>query len=69
MSPGAHRAVELLVGFALIGYGAYAIYTGQVLGKYRPYSRGEDPWSFWTAVVVTLGVGAAFLFGAVSWRN
>jgi hypothetical protein len=69
MSTGAHRAVELVVGFALGGYCAYAIYAGQVQGKFRSYSRSENPWSFWTTVLITLGIGSAFLFGAVSWRN
>ena len=69
MSTGTHRAVELVVGCALVGYCAYAIHTDQVLGKFRSYSRSENPWSFWTAVLITLGVGTAFLFGAVSWRN
>jgi len=69
MSTATHRAVELLVGFALLGYGAYAIYAGHVLGKFRSYTRSDNPWSFWTAVLITLGVGTAFLFGAVSWRN
>jgi len=69
MSATTHRAVELLVGFALLGYGAYALYTGQVMGKFRSYSRNENPWSFWTTVLITLGVATAFLFGAVSWRK
>lgn len=69
MSSGSHRAIELLVGFVLLGYAAYAIYKGQVLGKFRPYSRAESPWSFWTTVLITLAVAAAFLFGAVSWRD
>jgi hypothetical protein len=69
MNPATHRAVELLVGFALIGYCAYAIFTGRVQGKFRSYSRDENPWSFWTGVLITLGVGTAFLFGAVSWRK
>jgi len=64
-----HRAIELLVGFALVGYSAYAISTGRVLGKFRSYSRSENPWSFWVAVLITFGVGAVFLFGGVSWRN
>jgi hypothetical protein len=69
MSSATHRAVEILVGLALVGYCAYALYTGQIMGKFRSYSRSENPWSFWTAVLITLGVGTAFLFGAVSWRN
>jgi hypothetical protein len=69
MSPGIHRAVELLVGFALLGYGAYALHAGKVMGKFRSYSRSEDPWSFWTTVLITLGVATAFLFGAVTWRK
>jgi hypothetical protein len=39
------------------------------MGKFRSYSRDENPWSFWTTVLITLGVAAAFLFGTVSWRN
>jgi hypothetical protein len=69
MSTGIHRAIELAVGFALVGYCAYALYTGNIRGKFRLYSRSENPWSFWTAVLITFGVGLAFLFGAVSWRN
>ena len=64
-----HRAIELLVGFALVSYSAYAISSGRVLGKFRSYSRSENPWSFWVAVLITFGVGAVFLFGGVSWRN
>jgi hypothetical protein len=69
MSTGIHRAVELVVGFALVGYCAYAIYTGQIRGKLRLYSRSENPGWFWTSVLITFGIGLAFLFGAVSWRN
>jgi hypothetical protein len=69
MSTGTHRAVELAVGFALVGYCAYAIYTGHILGRFRLYSRSERPWSFWATVLITFGIGLAFLFGAVSWRN
>jgi hypothetical protein len=69
MSTGTHRAVELIVVFALVGYCAYAIYTGHALGKFRSYSRSEDPWSFWATVLITFGISLAFLFGAVSWRN
>jgi hypothetical protein len=64
MSVTSHRAVELFVGFALLGYGAYALYAGQVMGKFR-----ENPWAFWTTVLITLGVATAFLFGAVSSRK
>jgi len=69
MSTGPHRAVELLVGFALVGYCAYAIYTGSILGKFRSYSRTEHPWSFWASVLITFGIGLVFLFGGASWRN
>jgi hypothetical protein len=69
MSTGTHRAAELVVGFALVGYCAYALYTGHVQGSWRIYSRSESPLSFWTAVLITLGVGIAFLLGAVSWRE
>jgi len=69
MSTGIHRAVELVVGFALVGYCAYAISTGNILGKLRWYARSEHPWSFWATVVITFGIGLAFLFGVVSWRK
>lgn len=69
MSPATHRAVELLIGFAMVGYCVYAVNTGYVPGKFRSYSRVEDPWSFWTSILIMLGVGTAFLFGAVSWRH
>ena len=69
MSAGAHRAVELIIGVAAVGYGAYALYTGNILGKFRWYARSENPWSFWATILITLGIGLAFLSGAVSWRN
>jgi hypothetical protein len=69
MSTGTHRAVELLVGFGLVGYCAYAIYTGSILGRFSSYGRTERPWSFWASVLFTFGIGLVFLFGAVSWRN
>jgi hypothetical protein len=53
----------------MVGYCVYAINTGYVPGKFRSYSRVEDPWSFWTSILIMLGVGTAFLFGAVSWRH
>jgi hypothetical protein len=69
MSATTHRAVELLMGSVLVGYCAYAIYTGRVMGKFRSYERTENPWSFWTTVLIVLGIGTAFLLGFVSWRN
>ena len=69
MSAGTHRAVELVIGLAVVGYSAYAIYTGSILGKFRAYHRSENPWSFWVTILITLGIGLAFLSGAVSWRN
>ena len=69
MSTGIHRAVELAIGFAAVGYCAYAIYTGHILGKFRSYSRSEHPGSFWATLLITFGIGLAFLFGAASWRN
>lgn len=69
MSTGAHRAVELLIGFALIGYCAYAIYTGRLQGNFRSYRRDESPWTFWITVLIVVGVATAFLLGAVTWRK
>jgi hypothetical protein len=69
MSTGIHRAVELAIGSALVGYCAFAIYRGEILGKFRSYSRSEHPWTFWASILITFGVGLAFLFGAVSWRK
>jgi hypothetical protein len=60
MSTFTHRAIELIVGFSLVGYCTYAIYTGRVLGKFRSYSRSQEPWSFWATVLITAGVGAMF---------
>jgi len=63
------RTLELVVGFALVGYCMYAIYKGEMQGKFRVFSRQENPCSFWACVSITLGIGVAFLLGAVSWRN
>lgn len=65
----AHRVLELLVGFALLGYSVYEIYVGEARGKFRYYSRYDEPFSFWTSVLLQLGIAAAFLFGASSWRS
>jgi hypothetical protein len=69
MTTASHRAVELLVGLSLLGYCAYAIYSGEVMGKFRSYNRIQNPSSFWTTILVTFGIGAVFLFGYVSWRD
>jgi hypothetical protein len=69
MSTGAHRAIELLVGFSLVGYSAYGIWSGRIAGKLRVFNRGENPWSFWMTVLFTLCIGFVFLLGNVSWRD
>jgi hypothetical protein len=69
MSSGTHRATELLVGFALVGYCAYGICKGRIVGKLRVFTRRENPWSFWTTVLFTLCIGLLFLLGYVSWRD
>jgi hypothetical protein len=69
MSTGIHRAVELVVGVALVGYCAYSLRAGRIMGKFRSYERSERPWSFWSGIIITLGIGLAFLFGVVSWRK
>ena len=69
MSTATHRAVELIVGFILVGYCAYAIYSGRILGKFRMYTRDETPGSFWVTVTVTFGIGLLFLFGVTTWRS
>ena len=63
------RLVEIIVGAALIGSCVHAMYVGQVGGSWRVCRRSEAPWMFWFIVVISAGIGAAFLFGAVSWRE
>jgi hypothetical protein len=69
MSTGTHRAIELVVGFAMIGYCAYAAYTGSIQGRFRCYTRSEHPWPFWVTVLIAFFVGVAFILGHVSWRH
>lgn len=69
MSVALHRVVELIVGIALVGYCAYALHTGRILGKYRSYAGDESPGFFWSGVLITFAIGLAFLFGFVSWRK
>ena len=69
MSPSAHRGIELLVGIALLGYCGYEIHTGRALGKFRSYDRGAEPFSYWTSILLKLGITAAFLFGVTTWRE
>jgi hypothetical protein len=64
-----HRTIEIAIGLTLIGYGAYGLYAGQIRGKFRLYTREEQPGSFWTSVILTFGIGLVFLFGLTSWRN
>ena len=64
-----HRALELLVGFALVVYGAYALHKGEIRGKFRTYTRQETPGFFLLSVLMTLGIGLIFLLGGASWRN
>jgi hypothetical protein len=68
MTTVSHRAVELIVGFAMLGYCAHAIYSGDVMGRFRSYNRRDEPGSFWATILVVSGIGAVFLFGYVSWR-
>jgi len=63
------RAVDLLIGVALLGSCAYAMYTGRSIGKFRVYTRSEEPWSFWAGVLIVFGIGVAFLMGYVTWHN
>jgi hypothetical protein len=65
----AHRALEFLVGLALLGYCTYEIFTGQARGAWRSYNRSVEPWSYWTSMVLKLGITAAFLFGYTAWRD
>jgi len=62
------RLVELLLGTAVVGYCAQAMYTGELFGRTRSYSRLQRPWTFWTIVLVGLACGVAFLLGDVHWR-
>ncbi|HYL69771.1 MAG TPA: hypothetical protein VEY89_00530, partial [Candidatus Dormibacteraeota bacterium] len=70
MSTGTtHRLIELLVGFALLGYCAYELYTGHARGAYRSYNRYEQPGSYWTSMLLKLAITAAFLVGFTRWRD
>jgi hypothetical protein len=69
MTPAAQRAIELVVGVALVGYCAYAINTGRIQGRFRLYTRSEDPWKFWVTTLIAFCVGIVFLAGHVSWRQ
>lgn len=64
-----HRVIELLIGFVLLGFCGYELYTGRARGAFRSYDRYEEPWSYWTSMLVKLGITAAFLFGFTRWRD
>jgi|HubBroStandDraft_1064217.scaffolds.fasta_scaffold334022_3 hypothetical protein len=63
------RLVELFFAVVLIGVCVQAIRTGEYRGGWRSYSRTDDPFSFWSGVVITLAIGLCFLFGFTSWRQ
>jgi hypothetical protein len=65
----ARRLVEVFFGVVIIGSSAYAIRNGSFRGAWRSYSRANEPWSFWSAVMVSAALGACFLFGLTSWRE
>jgi hypothetical protein len=69
MSTGAHRAIEVIVGIALVSYCGCAIYSGRIQGSYRSATRTEKPWSFWATVLIAIGVALVFLTGYVTWRH
>jgi hypothetical protein len=69
MTTAARRSIERLVGFALVGYGVYSPCKGRIFGRLRFYTRSEDPWSFWTTVMIAFCIGMVFLSGYVSWRD
>jgi hypothetical protein len=69
MTKTAHRSIELLVGLGMVGYRAYSMYQGHIFGRFRSYTRSEEPWSFWTTVLIVFCIGLIFLSGHVSWRD
>ncbi len=64
-----HRTLELVVGISLIGYCAYAVITGRVVGGWRVYTREDERWAFWGTLLLVLLIGGLFLLGKVSWRE
>jgi CubicO group peptidase (beta-lactamase class C family) len=69
MEMAAHRLVELVVGTGVVAYCAYAIYAGRVFGRTRWHSRSEEPWAYWSIVLIGLASGVAFLLGFVCGAN
>jgi hypothetical protein len=67
MTTATNRAFELIVGLVLVGQCVYAMYTGRTWGNplnpFDRYSRSEDPWVYWPILLITIGIGMAFLFG------
>jgi hypothetical protein len=63
MSPANRRVVEVVIGLALLGYTVYEIRRGEYRGKWRIYNRHEDPWSFWSGIVLQFGISFLFLIG------
>jgi len=68
-TPFTHRLIALLIGLALLAYCGYELYTGQARGAWRSWYRDEQPWSYWTSMVLKLAIAGAFLFGFTTWRN
>jgi hypothetical protein len=55
-----------LLGAALVIYVAYALAYGRVYARHgvwgKSYSRDDDPWSYWSSIVVYVGLAVALLF-------
>jgi len=63
------RLVELFFAVVIIGYCVQAIRSGDFRGSWRSYNRVDEPFAFWSVVLITLAIGLCFLFGFTSWRN
>jgi hypothetical protein len=57
------RGIKFLIGLALLGLCVYEVYTGRARGRFRTYDRYDEPWSFWSSIVVKLALTCGFLCG------
>jgi hypothetical protein len=58
--------LNVAVAASVVCFCAYAIYSGEIRGGWRSYSRREQPVTFWAMVIIALAAAVAILFGVGS---
>lgn len=64
MSTTGKGILEIVLGFALIGYAAFGVVNGSIVGKWRVYTRRDNPVLFWATAAIAVLIGLACFYRA-----